>query len=470
MFLTGWGRSMSSRSEVIATSSSSVVREVFANVGSSDHLHKLHRGVTIRGLGRSYGDCALNSGGVVLLTHGNNPSHGDLSTIEVDVSAGVATVGGGVSIEDLLRVTVPSGWFVPVTPGTRFVTVGGAIAADVHGKNHHRDGTFGSHVISMKVLLSSGDVVDLNPINNPKWFWATVGGMGLTGMILEAKIALIPISSSLLSVDTQRHSHLDSLMASMNEKDVDDTFRYSVAWVDMLATGKNLGRGVLTRGNHLDVESSSQSGVGSMHPSLVYEPKTRISAPRFVPNGILNKMTIRAFNEAWFRRAPSVSRTTHESISGFFHPLDGVRHWNHLYGSHGFLQYQFVVPPLGCDVVRKVIEKLQKSSVPSFLAVLKRMGPANLAPLSFPMEGWTLAVDIAIGSRHLATTLEECDDMVIAAGGRHYLAKDAHMSQSIFESGYPALSNWQETRNEMDPIGVFINDQARRLHMKGDVL
>jgi decaprenylphospho-beta-D-ribofuranose 2-oxidase len=350
-----------------------------------------------------------------------------------------------------------------VTPGTRYVTVGGAIASDIHGKNHHIDGAFGQHVSAMTVMLSNGEAVTLDPVSTPEWFWATVGGMGLTGMMLDATIDLIPITSNLIEVTTQRTTHIDELFAIMGNSHDDDQCRYSVAWVDMLSKGDSFGRGVLTRGNHAQLENVARDG----EHALEYDPRTRVSVPRFFPNGVLNAATIRVFNELWFRKAPASPTVTHESITGFFHPLDGVRHWNRMYGSKGFLQYQCVVPLHATHVLKDVISMMQQAKIPAFLAVLKRMGPANPGLLSFPMEGWTLAVDIAVGAAHLSTALSEIDEVVISAGGRHYLAKDAHMTPSTFERGYPQLNTWRSIQREMDPRGIWTSDLDRRLCVVG---
>lgn len=375
----------------------------------------------------------------------------------LDPTTGILDVASGVSLDSILRYTVPRGWFVPVTPGTRYVTIGGAIASDIHGKNHHVDGSFCDHVVSMDIMLSDGSEVTLSPSDRPEWFWATVGGMGLTGVILRARLRLIGIETSRMSVETQRLGSFEEVCDAMTPGGRDDSFRYSVCWVDLLATGKHLGRGVLTRGNH-----SRASDVPGDDP-LAYQPRVRLSAPRWAPNGLLNKGSIRMFNEAWYRRAPSSPSTALESIASFFHPLDGVRNWNHLYGSRGFIQYQFIVPLDRADVMRQVISRFSASGVGSFLAVLKRMGPHNLAPMSFPTEGWTLAMDLACGTRGLVDLLIEADRLVLDAGGRHYLAKDSHVTPSAVRRGYPRFEEWMRVRSEMDPSGAWKSDLSRRL-------
>jgi decaprenylphospho-beta-D-ribofuranose 2-oxidase len=374
----------------------------------------------------------------------------------LDPSSGVLIVSGGISLDEVLKRSVPLGWFVPVTPGTRFVTVGGAIASDIHGKNHHVDGSFGQHVLWMDVLLSDGQSVRLDPETTPAWFWATVGGMGLTGLIVRAAVKMLPVETSSVRVETERLPDFDAVCSAM-ASDGDDEYRYSVCWVDLLASGKSLGRGVLTRGEHALLSEVTADD------TLRYDPKVRLSAPPWAPNGLLNKYSIKAFNELWFRKAPASRSVSVESIPAFFHPLDGVRRWNHLYGKQGFIQYQFIVPLDQTEVLRRVIEEFSAAGVASFLAVLKRMGPQNLAPMSFPTEGWTLTLDMGAGASGLPDLLARVDAMVLDAGGRHYLAKDSHVSPDTVRRGYPRLDEWREVRDAMDPRGVWRSDLARRL-------
>jgi decaprenylphospho-beta-D-ribofuranose 2-oxidase len=310
----------------------------------------------------------------------------------------------------------------------------------------------------MRVLLSSGEIVRLSPEENAAWFWATVGGMGLTGVVLDAEIRMLKVGSSRVRVETERLADFDAVVAAMSSDGADDTYRYSVAWVDLVATGRSMGRGVLTRGDHA---TAAEAGEGD--DVLAYDPKVRLAAPPWVPNQLLNKLSIKAFNEVWYRKAPSRRHVGIESIPAFFHPLDGVRQWNTLYGSQGFIQYQFIVPLGQVEVLRRVIEAFSGQGVASFLAVLKRMGPQNAAPMSFPTEGWTLTLDMAAGLRGLPELLARVDTMVLDAGGRHYLAKDSHVAPSAVRRGYPRFAEWQEVRAEMDPTGRWNSDLARRL-------
>lgn len=449
--LSGWGRTAWTVADVVDTTDPEVIRGVVAGAGE--------RGVIARGLGRSYGAAAQNAGGrVIELANEGDPLGVDAV---LDPLSGHLDVASCVSLDSILRMCVPHGWFIPVTPGTRFVTVGGAIASDVHGKNHHLDGSFGQHVLSMTVLLSDGEIVELSPQHRPEWFWATVGGMGLTGVILRARIAMLRIESSRVRVETERLTNFDAVCGAMASDGVDDKYRYSVCWVDLLATGSSMGRGVLTRGDH-----ASATEVNDDAP-LAYDPRLTVTAPGWMPNGLLNKWSIKAFNELWYRKAPADRHVGIESIPAFFHPLDGVKNWNRLYGSQGFIQYQFIVPLDQEDVMRHVISTFSEAGVASFLAVLKRMGKQNLAPMSFPTEGWTLTLDIAAGIKGLAELLAKVDGMVLDAGGRHYLAKDSHVSPTAVRRGYPRLEEWMEIRDQMDPRGTWRSDLARRLDLVG---
>ncbi len=378
-----------------------------------------------------------------------------------DLETGHVTVAAGASLDALMRRYVPQGWFVPVTPGTRQVTVGGAIAADVHGKNHHVDGSLGLHLTSLTLTTPNG-TIDCGPEGPERdLFWATVGGLGLTGIIERATLRLVPIATSSLAVDTERCRDIDELMATMSESDAH--FRYSVAWIDCLATGASLGRSVLTRGNHASVDELGPSGSRARRDPLAFRPAVRIGVPAAVPTGLLNRLTVRAFNEAWYRKAPRTARRSLESITSFFHPLDGVRDWNRLYGRRGFLQYQLMVP-FGAETdLRHLVESVAASGCASFLTVLKRFGPGNRAPLSFPAAGWTLALDLAVGNPGLGPLLDGLDQVVVSAGGRIYLAKDSRLQPELLAAMYPRLDEWRQVRDRVDPDHLMQSDLSRRL-------
>jgi decaprenylphospho-beta-D-ribofuranose 2-oxidase len=337
------------------------------------------------------------------------------------------------------------------------VTLGGAVAADVHGKNHHRDGSFGAHVVSLRLVTVDGAVHVLLP--GEPLFDATIGGMGLTGLIVEVTLRLVPITSTRLHVETSRANGLEDLMATLEEHD--RRWRYSVAWIDCLSGGRALGRGVVTSGDHAHARDLE----GRMERApLAFNPKVRLRAPAAVPSGLLNRASVRAFNEAWFRRAPKRPRITIEHATTFFHPLDGVADWNRIYGRAGFVQYQYVVPFGAENTVAETVRLLSDAGIASFLAVLKRFGPEGRGLLSFPMPGWTLALDLPVRPG-LALLLAQLDRLVDAAGGRLYLAKDARMPSALVASGYPRLPAFHEVRRSVDPSGRLMTDLSRRLEL-----
>jgi decaprenylphospho-beta-D-ribofuranose 2-oxidase len=428
------------------------------------------RGVIARGLGRSYGDPAQNAGGLVIDMTGLARIH------FLDADSGLASVDAGISLDALMRAALPLGLWVPVLPGTRQVTVGGAIAADIHGKNHHSAGSFGNHVRALDLLTADGSIVTLTPDGGliagsagggliagsagGELFWATVGGMGLTGIILRATIALTPVESAYFVVDTDRTADLDELMVLLTDGS-DEHYDYSAAWFDAIACGAKLGRAVLTRGS---LARADQLPPKLRRNPLAFDAPQLLTAPNVFPNGLANKATFSALSEAWYRKAPKRRRGEIQNLTSFYHPLDMIGEWNRAYGSRGFLQYQFVVPFSAQDTFRRIVEQIAHSGHVSFLNVLKRFGDASRAPLSFPMPGWTITVDFPI-RRGLGEFCDRLDEQVLDAGGRLYLAKESRPSAATLHRMYPRIDEWRKARAAADPAGVFVSDLSRRLDL-----
>ena len=444
--LTGWGRTSPSRATVHRPGDAAEVGGVLAAAPQ--------RGALARGLGRSYGDAAQNAGGAVIDMTGLERVH------ELDLERGIAEVDAGLSIDTLIRLMLPFGWFLPVSPGTRYVTVGGAIASDIHGKNHHRDGSFCEHVPAFVLETPAGDQREVMQQDSPDIFWATAGGMGMTGVVLTATLQLLPVHTSHMRVTKERAADLDDAMARMAAGD--DGYRYSVAWIDCLARGSRLGRSILLRGDHAAIEDLPSGGSSD----LMRSSARSLAAPRWVPGGLINRVSVAAFNEAYFHRTAREQHTVIEPLDTFFYPLDAVRGWNRLYGPHGFVQYQFVVPWGREDALRGALERLSDAGCASFLAVLKRFG-AQRGLLSFPIPGWTLALDIPAATAGLAPLLDGLDLLVAEAGGRVYLAKDSRLRPELLGVMYPQLDRWRAVRQRLDPERIMQSDLARRVGLAG---
>jgi decaprenylphospho-beta-D-ribofuranose 2-oxidase len=436
--LHGWGRTSPTAADVLAVAGREDVVRILGAPGP--------RGVVARGLGRSYGDAAQNAGGTVL-------DLSALGTVEVD-DEGVIRCGAGARLDRVIDALAPHGLFVPVSPGTSRITLGGAVACDVHGKNHHHDGSFGHHVTELEIVTPADGVRRVGPTSTGAdldLFQATIGGMGLTGVVTEVSFRAMPVASGDVLVDTTRHDSLDEVMAHLQATDA--RYRYSVAWIDATARGARLGRGVVSQGDH--------AGASDTAPRIGSAAQVRV--PWAPPVTLVNRLSVPAFNEFWFRKAPRSRLAERQGVRTFFHPLDGVDDWNRVYGRHGLVQYQCAVPEAEGDVVRQVLEAVRDASAPSFLSVLKRFGPGNASPLSFPAPGWTLAVDVPARVAGLGPVLDRLDDLVASRGGRTYLAKDSRTSRAHLRRMYPRLDEWAEVRHRADPRGVLVSDLSRRL-------
>jgi FAD/FMN-containing dehydrogenase len=393
-----------------------------------------------RGAARSYGDSALAAAALSTqsLDH----------FIAFDAANGVLECEAGVTLDTILQCFLPRGWFPAVTPGTRFVTVGGAIASDVHGKNHHLDGCFSAHVLDLTLLLGNGEQITTSPTQHAELFRATCGGMGLTGLIISARLQLKLVTSSRIRQMVIKTPNLEATVEALKAH---AGWRYSVAWIDCLAQGTQLGRGVVSFGEH------AEEGGLQATASPVY------SMPFIPPAALLNRFSVGAFNGIYYHWSGRTRATASEPYEPFFYPLDRIAHWNRLYGAPGFLQYQCLLPfAQGLVGLRRLLEAIAASGEGSFLAVLKLLGPANDNLLSFPAPGYTLALDFKAKSSVFAL-LNRLDALVLEQGGRVYLTKDARMTAQTFRLGYPRWAEFEEIRARWHAVGCFASDQSRRL-------
>ncbi len=442
--LSGWGRYPLSESDVYRPDRISELQAVVAANSTS---------LIARGAGRAYGDAALNEQNrVVDLTRLNR-------MLSFDPASGLLRCEAGVTIAELIDVFLPRGFFPPVTPGTRFVTLGGSVAADVHGKNHHRDSSLASHVTWFDLMVASGEVLRCSREENAAFFWATVGGMGLTGVILELELRMRRIESAYLDGELIRAGNIDAAIEAFERTDAQ--YGYSVAWIDCNSGKSALGRSVLNLGNFATLDALPRAA--AQNPLNVI-PKLSPIVPFDFPGFALNSLSVRAFNAViWTLNRNQAAHTVFDWES-FFYPLDSIRNWNRIYGKRGFVQYQCVWPP---DESRagliEMLEAIARSRRGSFLAVLKKFG-AQDGLLSFPMPGYTLALDFPV-TDGLLEFLDTLDAMVLKRGGRVYLAKDARMSPETFRAMYPNLGKWQAAKALADPENRFSSSLSRRLRM-----
>jgi len=447
--LTGWARTAPSVAQVLSTPEADVIAKAVAQVADSGG-----RGVIARGLGRSYGDNAQNGGGLVVDMTPLNKIHSmDSGTHLVDVDA-------GVNLDQLMRAALPLGLWVPVLPGTRQVTIGGAIACDIHGKNHHSAGSFGNHVRSMDLLTADGDIRQLTPDGpEAELFWATVGGNGLTGIILRATIEMTPTETAYFIADGDVTAGLDETIAFHSDGSEDD-YTYSSAWFDAISAPPKLGRAAISRGSLATLDQLPKK---LRRNPLKFDAPQLLTFPDIFPNGLMNKYSFTAVGELWYRKSGTYRGKT-QNLTQFYHPLDMFGEWNRAYGSAGFGQYQFVVPTEAIEAFKGIMYDIQKSGHYSFLNVFKLFGPGNEAPLSFPIPGWNVCVDFPI-KPGLNEFLNELDGRVLEFGGRLYTAKDNRVQAKTFHAMYPRIDEWIAVRRKVDPTGVFASDMARRLEL-----
>lgn len=404
-----------------------------------------------RGMGRSYGDASLNSEGITILMQRLN------RMLAFDQEKGILKCEAGVILKEILDVFIGKGWFLAVTPGTKFVTVGGAIAFDVHGKNHHIDGSFCNFVSSFKLILANGDTINCSREENSDIFWATVGGMGLTGVILEAELQLIPIETAYIDQHNIKAKNLTETFAIFDE--YEPKYKYSVAWIDCLARGTALGRSIVMFGNHAKIADLPQSK--SENP-LDIPAKKRLKVPFDLPSKILNRYTMSAFNSLYYHKSLSKETNTIVDYDSFFYPLDFLWDWNRMYGKKGFIQYQCVLPTeVSKEGLVKILTLCGDQGWGSFLAVLKRFGSQE-GWLSFPLPGYTLTLDMPV-KKGLWEFLNLLDQVVLEYGGRVYLAKDARLNGDNFLKMYPQFQQWLEVKQKIDPHNYFNSTLSQRI-------
>ncbi len=438
-YLSGWGNIPMVRGKV------SYAHE------DRDVSHALKNGSFIpRGKGRSYADQATNNGDLVLKMEKMN------MFISFDSDTGILTAQAGVTLEEIIRVFAPRGWFTMINPGTKYVTLGGAIANDIHGKAHHADGSFVNSVIKFTIMLANGRVLTASREENEDLFWANFGGLGLLGTILTVTLRLRKVETTYFSQKSIVARNLEEMMDALDE--TEQTYRHSVAWIDSLAKGKNLGRGVLTVGN--------EARFVELPPKLQKDPlavgaKPKITVPVYLPSFTLNKLTISVLNSVLHFLQSHGKPFTH--YDSFLFPLDAINEWNKGYGKRGFIQYQFVVPEEdGRESVRRIMKEITESDCKPFLNVLKKFGEASGGPLSFPMKGYTFAIDFPITDQ-LEPFTKRLDEMVLDAGGRIYLGKDAFLDMDMFRKMYPNYGEWMKVKQKYDPDWHFNSDIGRRL-------
>ena len=457
--LYGWGRTAPSTAQVLSTADVDTIAQAVKQVADENSELPEHkrRGVIARGMGRSYGDPAQNGGGLVVDMTPLNRIH------SIDPDTGIVDVDAGVTLDQLMKAALPFGLWVPVLPGTRQVTIGGAIGPDIHGKNHHSAGSFGNHVLSMELLVADGRVLHLEPNGeNAELFWATVGGMGLTGIILRARIQMTFTETAYFIADTERTDTLDETIA-LHSDGSEVNYTYSSAWFDAISAPPKTGRSTISRGSLATLNQLKEFAPKLAKDPLKFNAPQLMTVPDIFPSWTMNKLSLMAIGEAYYLMGKP-SRNDVKNLTQFYQPLDLIGEWNRGYGKAGFLQYQFVVPTDAVEPFKDIIYDIQASGHYTALNVFKLFGEGNRAPLSYPMKGWNVCVDFPIRPG-LNEFLDRLDDQVMQFGGRLYLAKESRTSAEKFHAMYPELPNWLETRRSIDPTGVFASDMSRRLEL-----
>jgi decaprenylphospho-beta-D-ribofuranose 2-oxidase len=400
-----------------------------------------------RGNGRCYGDASLAGNTISTLKFDK--------ILSFDIEAGIFECQSGITLDQVLEVIIPAGWFLPVTPGTQFITVGGAVASDVHGKNHHIDGSFSKHILDMDIILASGKTICCSPEINPDLFEATCGGMGLTGLISRIRFRLKKIETSFIRQKQIKASNLEELINLFSEY---RHYTYSVAWIDCLKKGPHFGRGILMLGEHAVL--SDLNGKQKIDP-LQLQVKKQINFPFSLPSWVLNAFTVKAFNFLFYAKNFKKEINNIIGYIPFFYPLDAILHWNRGYGKKGFVQYQFVLPLEAKKGLIEILQRISDRGLGSFLAVLKVFGKQE-SIISFPKEGYTLALDFPV-KKGLLEFLDELDQVVLQYGGRIYMSKDARMKPDILWQGYPDLKKFRDIIRKYNPEGRIRSIQSDRL-------
>ena len=457
--LYGWGRTAPSTAQVLSTADVDTIAQAVKQVADENSELPEHkrRGVIARGMGRSYGDPAQNGGGLVVDMTPLNRIH------SIDPDTGIVDVDGGVTLDQLMKAALPYGLWVPVLPGTRQVTIGGAIGPDIHGKNHHSAGSFGNHVLSMELLVADGRVLHLEPTGETaELFWATVGGMGLTGIILRARIQMTFTETAYFIADTDRTDTLDETIA-LHSDGSEVNYTYSSAWFDAISAPPKTGRSTISRGSLATLDQLKELAPKLAKDPLKFNAPQLMTVPDIFPSWTMNKLSLMAIGEAYYLMGKP-ARNQVLNLTQFYQPLDLIGEWNRGYGKAGFLQYQFVVPTDAVEPFKDIIYDIQSSGHYTALNVFKLFGEGNQAPLSYPMKGWNVCVDFPIRPG-LNEFLDRLDDQVMQFGGRLYLAKESRTSAEKFHKMYPELPGWLKTRRDIDPTGVFASDMSRRLEL-----